>query len=200
MPAFLPRPPKSTPALVPTPHHDPPTPAYITTVRQGYEGRFVRDYVDATVPQMAFGEYWDTCSYTDGVLNYNQDAHRQRTVDWCAGVLEGAGLLRSDTHTCGRIPSQQLPLTPARLPSCSQGATPPGRPRRPSTSRSRASCRRPSRGASTGALSTRVDGRPACWASGPPAPSPSWRTTTRGPRCSTGPSPGSTRRRGTPTC
>ncbi|KAL6768502.1 AMA2 [Auxenochlorella protothecoides x Auxenochlorella symbiontica] len=50
---------------------------------KGYEGRFVRDYVDATVPQMAFGEYWDTCSYTDGVLNYNQDAHRQRTVDWC---------------------------------------------------------------------------------------------------------------------
>lgn len=21
---------------------------------------------------MAFGEYWDTCEYTDGVLNYNQ--------------------------------------------------------------------------------------------------------------------------------
>jgi hypothetical protein len=32
---------------------------------------------------MAFGEYWDTCSYTDGVLNYSQDTHRQRTVDWC---------------------------------------------------------------------------------------------------------------------
>lgn len=24
------------------------------------------------VPQMAFGEYWDTCEYSDGVLNYNQ--------------------------------------------------------------------------------------------------------------------------------
>lgn len=24
------------------------------------------------VPEMAFGEYWDTCEYTDGVLNYNQ--------------------------------------------------------------------------------------------------------------------------------
>ena len=36
-----------------------------------------------TVPEMAFGEYWDTCEYTDGVLNYNQDAHRQRTVNWC---------------------------------------------------------------------------------------------------------------------
>lgn len=50
---------------------------------KGYEGRWIREYVDATVPEMAFGEYWDTCSYTDGVLNYNQDGHRQRTVDWC---------------------------------------------------------------------------------------------------------------------
>lgn len=31
---------------------------------QGYDGRWVREYVDATVPEMAFGEYWDTCSYT----------------------------------------------------------------------------------------------------------------------------------------
>ncbi len=29
-----------------------------------YEGRWVREYVDATVPEMAFGEYWDTCSYS----------------------------------------------------------------------------------------------------------------------------------------
>lgn len=35
------------------------------------------------MPLMAFGEYWDTCEYTDGVLNYNQDSHRQRTVSWC---------------------------------------------------------------------------------------------------------------------
>lgn len=49
---------------------------------KGYDGKYAKLYVDATVPQMAFGEYWDTCAYTDGVLNYNQDAHRQRTVDW----------------------------------------------------------------------------------------------------------------------
>ena len=24
------------------------------------------------MPELAFGEYWDTCEYTDGVLNYNQ--------------------------------------------------------------------------------------------------------------------------------
>ena len=50
---------------------------------KGYKGEFTRMYVDASVPQLAVGEFWDSCSYTDGVLNYNQDAHRQRTVDWC---------------------------------------------------------------------------------------------------------------------
>lgn len=33
---------------------------------QGYDGRYCGEYIDATVPEMAFGEYWDTCSYTDG--------------------------------------------------------------------------------------------------------------------------------------
>ena len=50
---------------------------------KGYAGEHVAEYVNATVPEMAFGEYWDTCSYQDGVLSYNQDGHRQRTVDWC---------------------------------------------------------------------------------------------------------------------
>lgn len=50
---------------------------------KGYAGEAVREYINGTVPLMAFGEYWDTCDYTDGVLNYNQDAHRQRTVNWC---------------------------------------------------------------------------------------------------------------------
>ena len=36
-------------------------------------GQFIQEYVNATVPYMAFGEFWDTCEYTDGVLNYNQD-------------------------------------------------------------------------------------------------------------------------------
>lgn len=46
-------------------------------------GEAVKEYVDVSVPLMAFGEFWDTCEYTDGVLNYNQDNHRQRTVNWC---------------------------------------------------------------------------------------------------------------------
>ena len=37
-----------------------------------------------TAPRFqAFGEFWDTMAYTDSVLDYNQNAHRQRTIDWC---------------------------------------------------------------------------------------------------------------------
>ncbi|GBF99921.1 glycoside hydrolase [Raphidocelis subcapitata] len=50
---------------------------------RGYGGQYIKQYIDATVPQMAFGEFWDTCEYSGSVLNYNQDAHRQRTVNWC---------------------------------------------------------------------------------------------------------------------
>lgn len=50
---------------------------------KGYSGEFTREYVDASVPKLAFGEFWDACNYSDGVLSYNQDSHRQRTVDWC---------------------------------------------------------------------------------------------------------------------
>ena len=45
--------------------HAPPVPAALPLPRlQGYEGRWIGEYVNATVPEMAFGEYWDTCSYT----------------------------------------------------------------------------------------------------------------------------------------
>lgn len=45
-----------------------------------YEGRWVREYVDATVPEMAFGEYWDTCSYSGelpeaGILLHSWQRH-----------------------------------------------------------------------------------------------------------------------------
>ena len=50
---------------------------------KGYSGKYTREYIDASTPLMAFGEYWDACNYTDGVLDYNQDSHRQRTVNWC---------------------------------------------------------------------------------------------------------------------
>lgn len=48
---------------------------------RGFPGSTLKSYIDDTVPAMAFGEFWDSCEYTDGVLNYNQDAHR-----WGFGV------------------------------------------------------------------------------------------------------------------
>ncbi|MEW5305901.1 MAG: hypothetical protein WDW36_008413 [Sanguina aurantia] len=59
---------------------------------RGYQGSFAKTYNEATSPEMSFGEYWDSCSYTDGVLDYNQDSHRQQTIDWCdsTGGTSGA--------------------------------------------------------------------------------------------------------------
>jgi alpha-amylase len=49
---------------------------------KGYSGTFTGEYVDETRPFLSFGEFWDACDYRDGVLEYNQDRHRQRTCDW----------------------------------------------------------------------------------------------------------------------
>lgn len=42
----------------------PTLPPHLAVHCRSYEGRWVREYVDATVPEMAFGEFWDTCSYS----------------------------------------------------------------------------------------------------------------------------------------
>ena len=49
---------------------------------KGYSGTFTGEYVNETRPFLSFGEFWDACHYRDGVLEYNQDRHRQRTCDW----------------------------------------------------------------------------------------------------------------------
>ena len=49
---------------------------------KGYNGVYSGEYVEATRPFLAFGEFWDTCSYTDGILEYDQRNHRQRTCNW----------------------------------------------------------------------------------------------------------------------
>ncbi len=55
---------------------------------RGYLGSYCKLYVDETVPSMAFGEYWDSCDYTDGVLNYNQVRLRglctTQMQPWCS--------------------------------------------------------------------------------------------------------------------
>ena len=51
---------------------------------KGYPGKYTGEYIANThpAPKMVVGEFWDTCSYTEGVLDYNQNAHRQRTINW----------------------------------------------------------------------------------------------------------------------
>ncbi|CAI9092719.1 OLC1v1028040C4 [Oldenlandia corymbosa var. corymbosa] len=49
---------------------------------RGFWGGYVKDYLDASEPYFAVGEYWDSLSYTYGEMDHNQDAHRQRIVDW----------------------------------------------------------------------------------------------------------------------
>mmetsp|Transcript_14532 Transcript_14532/g.31123 ORF Transcript_14532/g.31123 Transcript_14532/m.31123 type:complete len:586 (-) Transcript_14532:7-1764(-) len=38
----------------------------------GYAGKYTQEYVDAAVPRLSVGEFWDACDYSDGVLAYNQ--------------------------------------------------------------------------------------------------------------------------------
>ncbi|MQM00326.1 hypothetical protein Taro_033056, partial [Colocasia esculenta] len=65
-----------------------------------------------TKPIFSVGEYWDSCNYSSGRLDYNQDSHRQRTINW----LDSTGGLCSafDFTTKGIL--QALLLTPP-LPS-----------------------------------------------------------------------------------
>lgn len=49
---------------------------------KGYDGSHVRDYVEATAPYFVIGEFWDTLSYEGALPKHNQDAHRQRTINW----------------------------------------------------------------------------------------------------------------------
>lgn len=42
--------------------------------------------MDASEPYFAVGEYWDSLRYTCGEMDYNQDAHRQRIIDWISAT------------------------------------------------------------------------------------------------------------------
>ncbi|XP_022998113.1 alpha-amylase 3, chloroplastic-like [Cucurbita maxima] len=58
---------------------------------RGFWGGYVKDYLDASEPYFAVGEYWDSLSYTYGVMDHNQDAHRQRIIDWINATNGTAG-------------------------------------------------------------------------------------------------------------
>jgi len=49
---------------------------------RGFWGGHVKDYMEATKPGFAVGEFWDALDYKYDAPEYNQDAHRQRIVNW----------------------------------------------------------------------------------------------------------------------
>jgi len=59
---------------------------------KGYSGTYVKEYLEASGPDFAVGEFWDSLSYSGGGVDYNQDGHRQRTINWIdqAGGLSAA--------------------------------------------------------------------------------------------------------------
>lgn len=73
---------------------------------RGFSGAYVKEYIEASNPAFAIGEYWDSLAYENGSLCYNQDAHRQRLVNWinAAGGASSAfdvttkGILHSALH------------------------------------------------------------------------------------------------------
>ena len=48
----------------------------------GYDGKYVKEYVERSDMKLVVGEYWDAMAYQESYLMYNQDSHRQRIVDW----------------------------------------------------------------------------------------------------------------------
>uniref|UniRef100_A0A0C9RI29 Alpha-amylase n=1 Tax=Wollemia nobilis TaxID=56998 RepID=A0A0C9RI29_9CONI len=54
---------------------------------KGFAAKFVKEYIEASNPMFSVGEYWDSCNYTPSYnLDYNQDGHRQRIINWIDGT------------------------------------------------------------------------------------------------------------------
>lgn len=73
---------------------------------RGFWGGYVKDYIDSSAPYFAVGEYWDSLSYTYGAMDYDQDAHRQRIVDWINATGGTAGAF--DVTTKGILHSVSI--------------------------------------------------------------------------------------------
>merc|ERR1719183_1797234 len=75
---------------------------------RGFWGGYVKEYLAGTDPTFAVGEYWDSLSYSGHMMDYNQDGHRQRIINWinAAGGLAGAfdvttkGILHATIENC----------------------------------------------------------------------------------------------------
>lgn len=53
---------------------------------RGYSAKYVKEYIEGAKPIFSVGEYWDSCNYKGTYLDYNQDSHRQRIVNWIDGI------------------------------------------------------------------------------------------------------------------
>lgn len=78
---------------------------------RGFWGGYVKDYLDATEPYFAVGEYWDSLSYTYGEMDHNQDAHRQRIIDWINATSGTAGAFDVTTKGILHAVSEKSYLT-----------------------------------------------------------------------------------------
>ncbi|XP_077223141.1 uncharacterized protein LOC143856751 [Tasmannia lanceolata] len=73
---------------------------------KGFSGGYVKEYIEASNPAFCIGEYWDSLAYEGGNMCYNQDAHRQRIVDWINATggtssafdVTSKGILHSALH------------------------------------------------------------------------------------------------------
>ena len=48
----------------------------------GIDPQHMKEYFKNIDVDMCIGEYWDNMEYNNEYLNYNQNAHRQRIIDW----------------------------------------------------------------------------------------------------------------------
>lgn len=48
----------------------------------GIDPIHMREYFEVLAPDVCIGEFWDSMEYDNGYLLHNQNAHRQRIVDW----------------------------------------------------------------------------------------------------------------------
>lgn len=53
---------------------------------RGYSAKYVNEYIEGAKPIFSVGEYWDSCNYNGSFLEYNQDSHRQRIINWIDGT------------------------------------------------------------------------------------------------------------------
>ena len=77
-----------------------------------------QEYITATSPEMAVGEFWTDCNYDGaGALVYDQDSHRQAIVDWCdaAGGTSTAFDFTTKARRWPRYPSGPSILCEAPL-------------------------------------------------------------------------------------